>query len=53
MTITGFRQTDNRLCVVLSVTSIIGDIRSETISRWPSVRAGEDKWIFPYQENAT
>ena len=24
----------------------------ETISRWPSVRAGEDKWIFPYQENA-
>ena len=24
----------------------------ETISRWPSVRAGEDKWIFPFQENA-
>lgn len=24
----------------------------ETIARWPSVRAGEDKWIFPYQENA-
>jgi uridine kinase len=24
----------------------------ETISRWPSVRKGEDKWIFPYQENA-
>lgn len=24
----------------------------DTISRWPSVRAGEDKWIFPYQENA-
>ena len=20
--------------------------------RWPSVRAGENKWIFPYQENA-
>jgi uridine kinase len=19
---------------------------------WPSVRRGEDKWIFPYQENA-
>ena len=24
----------------------------ETIRRWPSVRRGEDKWIFPYQENA-
>lgn len=24
----------------------------ETISRWPSVRAGEEEWIFPYQENA-
>jgi len=23
-----------------------------TIARWPSVRAGEEKWIFPYQENA-
>lgn len=24
----------------------------DTLSRWPSVRAGEEKWIFPYQENA-
>ena len=24
----------------------------ETIARWPSVREGEEKWIFPYQENA-
>ncbi len=24
----------------------------QTISRWDSVRKGEDKWIFPYQENA-
>lgn len=24
----------------------------ETIARWPSVRRGEDKWIFPYQEEA-
>ena len=24
----------------------------DTINRWPSVRRGEDKWIFPYQENA-
>lgn len=23
-----------------------------TINRWPSVRRGEEKWIFPYQENA-
>ena len=25
---------------------------TETIRRWPDVRAGEEKWIFPYQENA-
>lgn len=24
----------------------------ETIARWTSVRRGEEKWIFPYQENA-
>lgn len=24
----------------------------DTIGRWTSVRAGEEKWIFPYQENA-
>ncbi len=24
----------------------------ETLKRWPSVRRGEDRWIFPYQENA-
>lgn len=24
----------------------------DTINRWPSVRKGEEKWIFPYQENA-
>lgn len=24
----------------------------DTIGRWPSVRRGEEKWIFPYQENA-
>ncbi len=23
----------------------------ETIHRWPSVRAGEEKWIFPFQDN--
>lgn len=24
----------------------------DTIRRWPSVRAGENKWIFPFQEQA-
>lgn len=24
----------------------------DTISRWDSVRSGEEKWIFPFQENA-
>lgn len=23
----------------------------QTIHRWPSVRAGEEKWIFPFQDN--
>lgn len=45
--------TDNRL-----LRRIIRDARYrgvspvETIRRWPSVRRGEEKWIFPYQENA-
>lgn len=45
--------TDNRL-----LRRIIRDFKyrgvnaQETIHRWPSVRAGENKWIFPYQENA-
>lgn len=45
--------TDNRL-----LRRIIRDYKyrnysaEETIARWPSVREGEEKWIFPYQENA-
>ena len=45
--------TDNRL-----LRRIIRDYKYrgvsavETIRRWPSVRAGENRWIFPYQENA-
>lgn len=45
--------TDNRL-----LRRIIRDFKyrgvsaQETIRRWPSVRAGENKWIFPFQENA-
>ncbi len=45
--------TDNRL-----LRRIIRDYKyrgvsaQETIHRWPSVRTGENKWIFPFQENA-
>ena len=45
--------TDNRL-----LRRIVRDYKyrgcsaEETIHRWPSVRAGENKWIFPYQEQA-
>ena len=45
--------TDNRL-----LRRIIRDYKyrgvdaRESIRRWPSVRSGENKWIFPFQENA-
>lgn len=45
--------TDNRL-----LRRLIRDYRYrnysaiDTLSRWQSVRKGEEKWIFPYQENA-
>ena len=45
--------TDNRL-----LRRIVRDFKYrgtwalDTIRRWPSVRRGEGKWIFPYQENA-
>lgn len=45
--------TDNRL-----LRRMVRDARyrgvapAETIRRWASVRRGEEKWIFPYQENA-
>jgi Uridine kinase len=45
--------TDNRLLRrIIRDNNYRGYSARETISRWPSVRAGEDKWIFPYQENA-
>ena len=50
---TGFPTTDNRL-----LRRIVRDFKyrgvsaMETIRRWPSVRRGENKWIYPYQENA-
>ncbi len=29
-----------------------GHSPEQTLKRWPSVRRGENKWIFPFQENA-
>ena len=45
--------TDNRL-----LRRIVRDYRfrgysaRQTIAMWPAVRRGEDRWVFPYQENA-
>jgi uridine kinase len=45
--------TDNRLLRrIIRDFQFRGYSAKETISRWDSVRRGEDKWIFPYQENA-
>ena len=45
--------TDNRLLRrILRDYKYRGYSAEDTISRWPSVRKGEDRWIFPYQENA-
>ncbi|MDR0937903.1 MAG: nucleoside kinase [Mediterranea sp.] len=45
--------TDNRLLRrIIRDFNYRGYSARETISRWPSVRAGEEKWIFPFQENA-
>lgn len=47
------RTTDARL-----LRRIVRDMQfratppAETLSMWPSVRNGEETWIFPYQENA-
>jgi len=45
--------TDNRLLRrIIRDNKYRGVNARETIRRWPSVRAGENKWIFPFQENA-
>lgn len=45
--------TDNRLLRrIIRDHKYRGTSASDTIRRWPSVRRGEEKWIFPYQENA-
>ncbi len=45
--------TDNRLLRrIIRDYKYRGASAVDTIRRWPSVRAGENKWIFPFQENA-
>lgn len=45
--------TDNRLLRrIIRDAKYRGTSAVDTIRRWPSVRRGEEKWIFPYQENA-
>ncbi len=45
--------TDNRLLRrIIRDHKYRGASAIETLRRWPSVRRGEEKWIFPYQENA-
>lgn len=45
--------TDNRLLRrIIRDYKYRGTSAVESIRRWPSVRRGEEKWIFPYQENA-
>ncbi len=45
--------SDNRLIRRLCRDySTRGCSAESTLSRWPSVRRGEEKWIFPFQENA-
>ncbi len=45
--------TDNRLLRrIIRDFKYRGSSATETIKRWPSVKRGEERWIFPYQENA-
>lgn len=45
--------TDNRLLRrIVRDYKYRGTSAAETLRRWPSVRRGEERWIFPYQENA-
>lgn len=45
--------TDNRLLRrIIRDHKYRGTDALKTIARWPSVRRGEEKWIFPFQENA-
>ena len=45
--------SDNRLLRrIIRDSKYRGASAQDTIARWPSVRRGEEKWIFPFQENA-
>ena len=45
--------TDNRLLRrMVRDNRVRGIVPEDTILRWPSVRRGEGRWIFPFQENA-
>ena len=45
--------SDNRLLRrMVRDSKYRGTTPSQTLDRWPSVRRGEEKWIFPFQENA-
>lgn len=45
-------RSDNRLLRrIIRDNKFRGYSVTQTIRRWPSVRAGEEKWIFPFQEN--
>jgi len=45
--------TDNRLLRrIIRDHKYRGVSARESIRRWPSVRNGENRWIFPFQENA-
>lgn len=45
--------TDNRLLRrIIRDHKYRGATAVDTIRRWPSVRRGEERWIFPFQENA-
>lgn len=45
--------TDNRLLRrIIRDNSYRGVDAASTIRRWASVRRGEERWIFPFQENA-
>ena len=45
--------TDNRLLRrIVRDHKYRGYSAAETIRRWPEVRAGEERWIFPFQEEA-
>lgn len=45
--------TDNRLLRrIIRDHKYRGVSAADTIRRWPNVRRGEERWIFPFQENA-